>query len=48
MPPLPPGPNAAEILQGLWETSLEPAELSRRSLALTTLAAKLTAVSLDG
>ncbi|MDA0252651.1 MAG: hypothetical protein O3A42_17175, partial [Actinobacteria bacterium] len=48
MPPLPPGPHAAEILQGLWETSLEPAELSRRSLALTTLSAKLTATSLDG
>ena len=33
----------SRFLGGLWESSLEPAELSRRTLELTTLAAKLTA-----
>lgn len=48
MPPMPPGPNAAEILQGLWEETLEPADLTRRSLELGKLSSQLVATSQDG
>ncbi|MGB0878837.1 MAG: hypothetical protein ACPGXI_17510 [Mycobacterium sp.] len=48
MPPMPPGPNAEEILQGLWEETLEPAELTRRSVELGKLSSELLAVSEDG
>ena len=48
MPPMPPGPNAAEILQGLWEESLEPADLTRRSLELKELSRQLVATAEDG
>ncbi|MCC9186946.1 hypothetical protein, partial [Mycolicibacterium mageritense] len=48
MPPMPPGPNAAEILQGLWEETLEPADLTRRSLELKELSRQLVATAEDG
>lgn len=48
MPPMPPGPNAAEILQGLWEETLEPADLTRRSLELKQLSTQLAATAEDG
>ena len=45
---MPPGPNAAEILQGLWEETLEPADLTRRSLELKELSRQLVATAEDG
>lgn len=48
MTPMPPTANAAEILQGLWEETLEPADLTRRSLELGKLSSQLLATSQDG
>lgn len=48
MTPKPSSPHAGEILQGLWEDSLEPADLMLRSTELGALSAKLIAASEDG
>lgn len=48
MPPIPPGPNATELLQGLFEDKLEPADLMQRSLELKKLSGHLASVSADG
>lgn len=42
MTPQPNSPHASEILQGFWESSIDPADLMRRSLGLTTLATLAT------
>lgn len=48
MAPQPPGPYADEIFQGLWESSLEPADLFSRGAELKMAAATLTGIAGDG